>query len=53
MDWNFDKNAEIVYTEEFWYDLTDGGYIKPENLLIDKDQIQKFFEQENLHCDNS
>lgn len=47
-----------VYTEEFFYDLTDGGYIKPENILEDKTQIElvqcaaeilKRFE--NLLCD--
>lgn len=28
----FKKDARIT-TGDFWYDLTDGGYIKPENLL--------------------
>ena len=28
----FKKDAEIT-TSDFWYDLFDGGYIKPENLL--------------------
>lgn len=23
-------------TNGFWYDITDGGYLKPENLLIDE-----------------
>lgn len=32
----FKKNAEIV-TDDFYYDLFIGGYIKPEKLL--KDQI--------------
>lgn len=40
MDWNFKEDVE-VYTEEFWYDLTDGGYIKPENVLADEEQIAK------------
>ncbi len=40
MNWNFKEGVE-VYTEEFWYDLTDGGYIKPENVLADEEQIAK------------
>lgn len=40
MNWNFKEDVE-VYTEEFWYDLTDGGYIKPENVLADEEQIAK------------
>ena len=40
MDWNFVEGVE-VFTEEFWYDLTDGGYIKPENVLADEEQIAK------------
>ena len=28
----FKKNATIE-TSDFWYDLLDGGYIKPEELL--------------------
>lgn len=40
MEWNFKEGVE-VYTEEFWYDLTDGGYIKPENVLADEEQIAK------------
>jgi len=40
MEWNFKEDVE-VFTEEFWYDLTDGGYIKPENVLADKEQIAK------------
>ena len=25
------------YTSEFWYDFFDGGYIKPENYLVEAD----------------
>lgn len=28
----FKKNAKIE-SDDFWYDLTDGGYIKPKKLL--------------------
>lgn len=31
------KDAEQVTSGEFWYDLTDGGYIKPEELVIAED----------------
>jgi hypothetical protein len=30
-----------VETDDFWYDLTDGGYIKPENILLDDEDIEK------------
>ena len=31
-DWNF-KDGAIISTGEFWYDLVEGGYIKPEEIL--------------------
>jgi len=34
----FEKNARIT-TSDFWYDITDGGYIKPENLLENKADV--------------
>ena len=40
MEWKFKKGVK-VYTEEFWYGLTDGGYIKPENVLVDEEQFEK------------
>lgn len=36
MKWK--KDAEIV-TSDFWYDLTDGGYIVPSELLEDEEEI--------------
>lgn len=36
MKWK--KDAEIV-TSDFWYDLTDGGYITPSELLEDEEEI--------------
>jgi len=30
-----------ITTDDFWYDLFDGGYIKPEELLVDKNDIEK------------
>lgn len=34
---------EPVVTGEFWYDLFDGGYIKPENFL-DENSAKKVYE---------
>jgi len=40
IDWIFKKDA-AVHTEEFWYDITDGGYIIPGDLLEDKKQAEE------------
>jgi hypothetical protein len=32
----FKDGAEII-TSEFWYDVFDGGYIKPDDLLEDEE----------------
>jgi hypothetical protein len=37
------KDAQIV-TDDFWYDLTDGGHIKPEKLLTNEADINKIKE---------
>lgn len=39
-DWKFKKDAEC-WSQEFWYDLTQGGRVCPEELLEDKDQIKR------------
>ena len=31
------KEGLDVSTEDFWYDLTDGGYIKPEEMCANSD----------------
>jgi flagellar motility protein MotE (MotC chaperone) len=36
----FKKDAEVT-TSDFWYDLFDGGYIKPHKLLEDKSEADK------------
>lgn len=36
----FLENAEIT-TSDFWYDVFEGGYIKPEKLLKSSDDIAK------------
>lgn len=35
------KKGQSVYTSDFWYDLTDGGYIRPEELLEDPKEAEK------------
>lgn len=37
----FKKNAKDldVCTSDFWYDFFDGGYIVPEELMSDEDEI--------------
>lgn len=34
------KEGLEVSTGEFWYDLTDGGYLKPEEILVDEKDIE-------------
>lgn len=34
------KDLEVS-TTDFWYDLVDGGYIKPEEILINTEDIRK------------
>ena len=37
MEWKFKVGAEQQGTSAgFWYDITDGGYIKPDDVLLDK-----------------
>lgn len=33
-------NARIS-TGDFWYDLLDGGYLKPEDILENKEDVEK------------
>lgn len=35
------KKGIPVSTSDFWYDLTDGGYLKPEELCINKKDAEK------------
>lgn len=39
MQWRFKDDAEPQVFNDFWYDLTCGGYIKPELLLADEAQV--------------
>ena len=40
MNWKFKEDAVPQCSSEFWYDMTDGGYIKPASLLADEDQLK-------------
>ncbi len=35
------KRGAKISTDDFFYDLTTGGYIKPEKLLRDKKDVEK------------
>jgi len=37
----FKKIKEPIQSDDFWYDLFDGGYIKPEKLLKNKEDVAK------------
>jgi len=42
INWKFKKDAEPQGSSSgFWYDITMGGYVKPEEVLEDKEQLQK------------
>jgi hypothetical protein len=34
------ENCDIT-TSDFWYDLTDGGYLKPEEILENEEDVEK------------
>ena len=36
----FRRGAGKVWSSEFWYDLTLGGYIKPEEMLEPDDAVR-------------
>ena len=44
MEWKFKENAESVASDDFWYDLTSGGYIRPKDLLDDDQQVKAMSE---------
>jgi hypothetical protein len=39
IQWKFKDDLELI-EDDFWYDLTDGGYIRPEEILTDENQIK-------------
>jgi hypothetical protein len=40
IDWKVKPDLKDFGTDDFWYDLSDGGYIRPEEILEDKKQIE-------------
>ena len=40
MEWKLKKDLESCGSGDTWYDLTDGGYIKPRDLLQDENQVE-------------
>ena len=41
MKFNFKTTQEPVYSSDPYYDLTNGGYIRPNELLADAEQIKQ------------
>ena len=39
IEWKFKKDPKPQGEGDFWYDLTNGGYIKPEDVLADATQL--------------
>jgi len=37
-DWKFKTNIDPISTSEFWYDVFEGGYIKPSKLMDHGDE---------------
>jgi len=37
----FKKRKEPIYTNDLYYDLFDGGYIDPKELLVNKEDMDK------------
>jgi len=41
MDWKFKKDIPPQGSSDgFWYDITDGGYIRPKEILGDEEQLK-------------
>ena len=35
------KDGCKASTDDFWYDLTDGGYLNPEEMLEDQEDVKR------------
>ncbi len=47
----FEDKSEVdstIYSEDPYYDLFAGGYIKPENMLVDPEQIAEVYSAINI-----
>jgi hypothetical protein len=38
--WEIKENVTQFGSSDFWYDIADGGYIKPEKVLSNLEQIE-------------
>jgi len=41
------KDAKVT-VEDFWYDLFEGGYIKPQEILENKEDVDRVVEAINV-----
>ncbi len=41
MKFKFKPRTKTIWSDDNWYDLSTGGYLKPEELLEDEEQIKK------------
>jgi hypothetical protein len=49
INWKLKIDApDQTSSEGDWYALTDGGYIHPEEVLADEDQLKKLIEATNI-----
>jgi hypothetical protein len=49
MEWKFKENAKPQGgSDGFWYDITNGGYIDPSEILEDKQQIDELLKAVEL-----
>jgi hypothetical protein len=47
--WKFKEYlTPYIISDNFWYDITDGGYLKPEKMLQDEKQIIMLREAINI-----
>lgn len=42
------KSGMNLSTEDFFYDLFDGGYISPKKVLVDKEDAEKVYAAMNV-----
>jgi hypothetical protein len=42
------KDVEVVSSSDPYYDFFDGGYIEPENMLVDEDDILRVKRARNV-----
>ena len=38
------KDGCTASTQDFWYDLTDGGYLKPEDIVENPEDVRRIKE---------